>query len=230
MNPIEYLKSLINETTSKLKAFAAFILLLAFMLLVFSAQAGNVTTIINGNFLGTNNNVALYSNTNTLGSITNNYQNGTVPGASNVLYFLSINNGSLPPITTTNALGSIGGTNAWPPVLPAASFSPQGLYPNTLYGPYNNFVLGGYCTLMATNATSTAIIAIFAGSIDGIYWQTNVLVLPLTVPINSFSPTNFITINTTSGGWSYYALQQVNNPGVAALTNLVLEANGKPGL
>lgn len=185
--------------------------------LAISAEAGNYTTLLNGNFY-TNNNVAYNSGTNGIGVVTNNFQLGTIPGSSNVFWYLSTTVGAQP--------GK--GTNGY---LPSTGFAPQGNYPNTLYGPYNNTLVGGIFQLVATNSLSTTVTAQFAGSIDGLYWQTNAFSLAWIVPVNSLSPTNGLeTYGFTSGAWPYYALQQINNPGANAVTNFVLEATGKPGL
>ena len=231
MNPIEkFCRSL--TTLFKLSLT---LVILALLLFASSAKAGNYVTLINGN-LYTNNNVALYSGTNSAGTITNNYQLGIVPASSNVLFNLSSVAGSLPL--------AIALTNSYPPVLPAEVFFPNGGvngssggYPNTLYGAYNNTLIGIYYSMTATNIGITSVAFIFAGSIDGVLWQTNALTMVTTVPASTIaapqlSPTNMITYSFTSAAWPMYALQQINNSTntVSAITNIVIEVTGKPGI
>jgi len=235
MKSFEFFKCLIRETKIGL--------LIIFALFALSAQAFNYTTLINGN-LYTNVNAALYSTTNSSGTITNNFQLGTVPASSNVVFYLSSSAGALPPITTTNALGSAGGTNNWPPVLPAQPFYPGGGvngsgvggYPNTLYGPYNNLLVAITYQSVFTNNVAGVATFIFAGSIDGVLWQTNLFSLALTTPVYSgagtgLAPTNGIEyVAFASAAWPIIALQQINNAGTNAITNIVVEVTGKPGI
>ena len=86
---------------------------------------------------------------------------------------------------------------------------------------------------MATNATSTAVVFRFAGSVDGVLWATNAFVFTYTIPINSLTPNNVpssVLTNTATGALPYMCLQDIENPGVSALTNIVVEVSGKPGL
>ena len=196
-----------------------FLLTAALVLAVFSSQAVTYFTLMNGNY-STNFNAVLNASpsaTNSVGTITNNFQLGQVPGASNVWFQLSSVQGSQPYL----------GTNQY---LPASVANIEGSYPGTLAGPINKITIGAYASLMVSNATSTATVIRFAGSIDGVYWQTNVAALTLTIPVNSTTPTNFITATLESYGWAYFGLQDIENPGVAAMTNIVVEINGKSGL
>ena len=192
--------------------------------LCLSSYAGNSwTTFQNGNLYSNILNAAYNAGfvTNSSGQViqvTNNFQIGTSPGSSNVFYYLSGNFGAQPGL----------GTNGY---LPAEVFNSEAGYPGTLSGP-NNFigvVIAG--NLVATNSTSTAIVAQFAGSVDGTLWFTNYLTVGFTVPINSTVPAGTVVqTNIQLGGVSYLALQQINNPGTAALTNILIEVNGKAGL
>ena len=192
------------------------------LLLSLAAKATYIPLLLPGT---TNNNAAYNSGTNGFGAVTNNFQVGVVPGASNVLWQLS---------STLNAQPFLG-TNGY---LPALVFYPNGGvgglgvgFPNTLYGPFNNTLIGFGFNLVATNASSTTVTVQWAGSLDGVYWQTNLITQTYVVPVNSLAPTNGIeTIQYTALAWPMIALQQVNNPGVAAVTNMIIEVNGKPGL
>lgn len=196
---------------------------------VLNSNAANFTTLMNG-YAYTNANVPLFSATNSSGVWSNNFQIGTAPGASNILFALSANSGTQPYSGATG-------------LLPAFSYNTEIGYPNTLYGPqnYTTIVINGF--LMATNATSTAVLFKFASSIDGgtstntlgtstpqAIWVTNYTVLTMTIPVNSFNATQPVTNTIATGGWGYLNLQAIENPGVAALTNIVIEINGKPGL
>lgn len=188
------------------------------------AKASIFFTLMNGN-LYTNNNVAYNSGLNGAGAVTNNFQLGTCPGSSNILFALTPSSGQQPQLGTNGFLPSaeVNSDGGTPPNF-------IGGFPNTLYAPWNNTCIGVYGSLVATNATSTAVVFQFATSIDGTIWQTNYQTVTMTVPVNSFSPTGLVTSTFTTGGNCYVALQQINNPGTAALTNIVVELNGKPGL
>ena len=215
---------------TKFKGWLIELFLFVFIFLVAQAYAGNYSILMSGAG-STNVGWALNSGTNTSSVNTNNYFPYTVPGASNVLFTLSTSFGAVPPVPSGYLTNTPPGTNAWPPTLPAVVFNPQGNYPNTLYGPYNNALLVETFNLMATNATSTTITEQFAGTVDGVLWQTNALTLTYVVPANSLTPTNGIeSCQWTTTAWPIYALQQINNPGVAAMTNIVMEVNGKPGI
>ena len=204
-----------------------------FLLISINTEAWNFTPLINGSGIATNAAPTLAYNagflTNSSGqviAVTNNYFLGTVPGASNVMFYLGGSGNLQPGLGTNGFLPSV-------LIFPDGGTSPNGVggFPNTLYGPYNNMIVGSTFNLVATNATSTTVTYQFAGTIDGTFFQTNAFQMTFVVPVNSLSPTNGIeTFSFTSGGWPAYALQQINNPGAAAMTNLVLEVNGKPGL
>lgn len=216
MNPTDFLKRLMHETKNAVLLFS-----LLFVFFVLPASAGNPITLINGN-LYTSANASLWSGTNSAGTITNNYQLGTVPGASNVLFYLSPNFGALPaPIPLTNN---------YPPVLPTEVFNPQGGYPTTLYGPYANSYEFLQCSLTATNASSTTITFRFAGSPDGFIWYTNLYVQTYIVPINSLSPLIPVAYSNNVFRVPYVAVQEIDNPGVAAVTNIQITVGGAPGL
>jgi hypothetical protein len=191
-------------------------LLVAVIGLAVALPAHAVTyTLVNGTYY-TNNNVAYNSGTNGAGTVTNNFQLGTVPGASNVLWYLSGSIGAQPG----------GGTNGF---LPSAGIMPQGNYPNTLYGPWDNTSIITKMSLMATNATSTTITVQFAGSIDGQIWYTNYYTQTYIIPINSLTPVIPVAYSNVVTHLPYFALQEIDNPGVSALTNIVIQASGKPG-
>lgn len=198
--------------------------ILAFAAVALASHASIFFTLLNGN-LYTNNNVAYNSGTNGPGVVTNNFQLGVVPGASNVFWALTQQSGQQPQLGTNGFLPSaeVNADGGTPPTF-------IGGYPNTLYAPWNNTTIGVYGNLVATNASSTSVTFQFATSIDGTVWQTNYQTMTMVIPVNSLVPTNLITSSFTSGGNCYIALQQINNPGVAALSNIVVEVNGKPGL
>lgn len=175
------------------------------------------TVLLNGNTV-TNWNVAYNSGTNTSGVVTNNYQNGQVPGASNVFYALNVSLGAQP----------LKGTNGY---LPAFVLNSGGGYPGALNGPSRMVAVEVGGSLMATNASSTAVVFQIATSVSGINWVTNYTTIAYTVPVNSFAPAgNCIITNIDMGGMEYIALQQINNPGVSALTNIIVDINCNPGL
>lgn len=184
---------------------------------VAAAQAGPIT-LINGS-LYTNNNVTVGNSlTNSSGIYTNNFQIGVVLGTSNVLFNLGAN-------------GSQANTNLWP----AVSFTPGGGngsgqgYPNTLYGPYSATEFYLSFNLVATNTTATTLTTIWAGSVDGINWSTNWLTLTQIIGVNS-TGTNAVLTNIVTGGLPWVSLQEIENPGTQAVTNMLFEVNGKPGL
>ena len=188
--------------------------------LVMPATAGLVT-LLDGRTSSVIN-VPLYGGTNGSGIYTNTFQNGQVPGASNIVYQLAGSTGLQPNF----------GTNGF---LPSAVDNLTG-YPNTLYGPQNYVTIVTTGNLLATNASSTAVVFRFAASADGGtgsagLWVTNYAVLTLTIPVNAIGSTQPCQTNTVAtGGWNYLALQAIENPGVSALTNIVVEVSGKPGL
>ncbi len=168
--------------------------------------------------LYTSANVAYNSGTNGAGTVTNNFQLGVVPGSSNVLWYLGAGMGLQPGL----------GTNGY---LPSAGIIPQGNYPGTLYGPFSNMGILTTASLTATNASSTTITIRYAGSIDGSLWYTNFYVQTYIIPVNSLTPAIPIAYsNVVTAGMPFINLQQIDNPGVAALTNIIIEASGKPGL
>ena len=173
--------------------------------------------VLNGNSV-TNNNVAYNSSTNSSGVVTNNFQNGVVPGASNVLYELS----------TTYGKQTGKGTNGY---LPAFVLSALGGYPGSLSAPTRNvsFEISGVLT--ATNASSTAVVFKFAASNDGLIWLTNYQSITYTIPVNATGiATGCLLTNVDVGGTGYIALQEIDNPGVAPMTNIVINLTGKSGL
>lgn len=186
-----------------------------------NSNAGNFITMLDGR-LYTAPNVPLYGGTNTSGIYTNTFQNGQVPGASNVVYQLAAGNGLQPNF----------GTNGF---LPSSFVNLEAGYPGTLYGPQNFTTIIASGNLMATNASSTAVVFRFAANIDSAayptgLWITNYAVLTMTIPVNTLNSTQPVTNTFSTGGWANLALQAIENPGVAALTNIVIEVNGKPGL
>ena len=177
-------------------------------LLQYANAAGSYVTFLNGTQY-TNATQILQTGTN---SWTTN-QIGVVLGASTNTYNL------YPGL----------GTQLNPTNWPSAGTSPQGNYPGTLEGPYNNMAFYTYAQLQATNASSTALVFQYAGSIDGYNWVTNYFSQTYTVAVNTLTPGPVIT-NITTGGVSFIALYQIQNPGVSAVTNIIIEADGKPGL
>jgi hypothetical protein len=200
-----------------LKKFSSLLMLLIclFILIGISAARAVTYSLVNGPAY-TNVNAAYNSGTNGSGAVTNNFQVGVVPGASNVLWYLSGSIGAQPG----------GGTNGF---LPSAGFAPQGNYPGTLYGPWDNTSIIMSGALTATNATSTTITARFAGSIDGAIWYTNYYVQTYIIPVNALTPVIPVAYSNVVTHLPYFALQQIDNPGVAAFTNIVIQASGKSG-
>lgn len=194
-----------------------------------SAQAVQYN-LLNGN-LYTNANAVynqIASATNSSGVYSNNFQLGVVPGASNVFWTVSNVAGTQPTYTMTNP------TPSFLPALPfpLAGTPPTGIggYPNTLYGPANNVTISVSGALMATNGSSTTITFTFAGY-DGTLITSNYLSMGYIVPINSTTATvPTLTTNITTGGMPWLILQNINNPGVAAFTNAVIDLNTKPGI
>ena len=195
------------------------LLLVALMIMLANQAKAFSLTAINGN-LYTNATAPYYqsvANTNSSGVISNNFQVGVVPGSSNVFWTLS----------TSQSYQVNNGTNVlW---LPSEPISLIG-YPGTLYGPANNLTVAVTGSLMASNASSTSLVFQFAGY-DGYLWITNYLTMTYIVPVNySNAVTTVLSTNIQTGGMQYLALQQINNPGVAAFTNIVLDFATKPGL
>ena len=176
--------------------------------------------LLNGNTV-TNANAkytALTSGTNSSGVVTNNFQVGQVPGASNVLWQLNTSYGAQPYL----------GTNGY---LPAFVLDSGGGYPGSLSGPSRMVSIEISGNLMATNATSTAVVFRFAASDSGIVWYTNWYVTTYTIPVNATTDARgCILTNIDFGANEYIALQAIENPGVAAMTNIVIDINCNPGL
>ncbi len=202
----------------KLAIILAFLCLFAGL----EIQAANFTYLMNGP-ASTVINAPLNGGTNTSGVFTNTFQVGQVPGASNIVFQLAGGNGIQP----------LNGTNGF---LPSAYFNSEPGYPGTLYGPNNFTTIAITGNLLATNASSTAIVFRFAANIDDAtypagLWVTNYAVITLTVPVNGLVSTQPVVTNTIAmGGWKNLALQAIENPGASAITNIVIEVNGKPGL
>lgn len=198
--------------------FLAAIMATVCFLLAPALFAGTYTTLWQDS---TTNVTAAYNNAaglNSSGAVTNNYIIGTVGGASNVFFYLSGTTGTQPAL----------GTNSY---LPAAAVSPQGTYPGSLYGPYNNMAVVVSANIMATNATATSISFRFAGSIDGVNWFTNFYVHNYNIPTTSTTAVTPITYsNVVTYAVPFICLQEIDNPGVAAVTNILVEVSGKPGL
>ena len=188
------------------------------LLALFTPSTSKASFVLLDGTTITNNNVAYNSGTNSSGVVTNNFQNGTVPGASNVLYALNITSGSQPGL----------GTNGF---LPSLVLNTAGGYPGSLTAPGKNVAIEVSGALMATNATSTAVVFQFALTDAGKVWTTNFITAAFTVPVTFTTPTGGCWItNLDIGAHQYVALQQINNPGVAALTNIVVRIGTKPGL
>lgn len=184
--------------------------LIAVIALCATAHAGNYVTLLTGT--GGTNATSLVGLTN--------YQQGVVFAAWTNAYNLQINGGSQ---------GNLGGgqqnTNLWP----AASFSPQGNYPNTLYGPFRNTAIFTQLPLTATNAVAATIIVRYAGSVDGNNWVSNVVVQTFNPIANTASAANNLT-NYDSTSYPYIALQAIENNAAVPITNALIEVSGKPGL
>lgn len=172
-------------------------------LVAFNADAG-LNQLING--------TAYTTATVKIAGVTN--QIGVVAGASTNVYNLA------------TGMGTQGNTNLWP----SAGFTLVG-YPNTLYGPADTVSIATTLSLTATNATSTDITFRYAGSDDGVRWVTNLFSVTYTVPVNVKTAANpTIQTNYSAGALSYISLYSIENPGVAAVTNITLTANTKTGI
>ena len=197
------------------------ILLVTAMLFLLSLSARAADALLNGT---TTNNFVAYnapSGTNSSGNmvVTNNYYNGQVPGASNVFYQVSTLNGAQPYF----------GTNGY---LPALVLNLKGGFQNSLTAPARAVTIAVNAQLMGTNATSTAVVFQFYGTdASGYVTETNYQTATLTIPVNSIgTTTNGTFLNFDSYGMGYIGLQQINNPGVSALTNIIVDIHSKSGL
>jgi hypothetical protein len=200
-------------------ALSLVVTLSVMLLLSFSAQAADA--FLNGT---TTNNLVAYNapwGTNSSGNmvVTNNYYNGQVPGASNVFYQVSTLNGAQPYF----------GTNGY---LPALVLNLKGGFENSLTAPAKDCTIAVNASLMATNSTSTALTFQFYGmDADGLVVETNLQTITLTIPVNSLGTTTngtFQSFDTLALG--YVGLQQINNPGAAAVTNIIVSLHSKSGL
>lgn len=207
-----------NHRGGALSLVVTLTVMLLFMLSL-SAQAADA--LLNGT--GTTNQVAYNapSGTNSSGNmvVTNNYQNGQVPGASNVFYQVSTANGAQPYY----------GTNGY---LPALSLNLKGGFQNSLTAPARAVTIAVNGNLMATNATSTSVtFQFYAIDASGYVIETNYQTATLTFPINSTTTaTNGTFLSFDSYAMGYVGLQQINNPGVAAITNIIVDIHSKSGL
>ena len=175
------------------------LILAAIFGLAISVQALPTTVLING---------PLYTNaTVVVGASTNQY--GVVLGAATNSFNLS------------SGIGTQLNTNLWP----SAGFSLVG-YPNTLYGPFSTACIAINGALTATNASSTTITYRFAASNDGTLWVTNYASYTQVIAVNSTTATMTLT-NVNFGAIPYLALSSIENPGVAAVTNIVISVSGK---
>lgn len=194
-------------------------IILATVAFVASAFAG--TTPYPGvvwNQSGTNFNVAVGpTGTNSSGVYTNNALTGVVLGATTNFFNLS-GSAQLPATSQPN-------TNLWP----SASWSLLTTYPNTYAAASANLQFYFQLPLTATNATSTAVVLRFAGSVDGSLWVSNYFNYTYTIPVNTLNAGGVLT-NINTGALPFIALQAIENPGVAAITNAVVEASQKPTL
>jgi len=178
------------------------------LLAVFASQAGNYISLING-LAYTNATIVLQTATN---AWTTN-QVGVVLGSTNNYYNLAAGLG-----IQTN-----------PTNQPSCGFSPQGNYPGTLYGPFKNATFVKSAALTATNSSSTTLTFVYAGSIDASMWASNYYTETYIIPVNKKTIYAVATTNDF-GAMPIVALQEIDNSGVADVTNIVLEVNGKPGL
>ena len=163
-------------------------------------QAANYTQLINGT-LYTNATVVLVNSTNQVGVVLANSTNK---------YSLLANYGAQDSVTN------------WP----AASFSPQGSYPNTIYAPYRNaaFYLSTPAQAIDGNSTRTMAQVTFAASVDGVNWASNYLTIAVSV-------TNNVVTNIDTLATPYLAIQSIGNTNATTpLTNILIEVSGKPQL
>jgi hypothetical protein len=182
----------------------------AICLLAAAVSAGTYVQIITPS-TNLSYSVGAGNNTNTAGTLTNNVFPGVVLGATTNFY------------SDYGTMNTQSATNLYP----SAGWNPGGGYPNTLYGPNRAVVFYINGSLLATNATSTACVVRFAGSVDGNLWVSNIFTLPYTVAVNTTSPGPLLFTNTIYP--PFVCVQQVENPGASVLTNLTVEASTTPG-
>lgn len=201
-------------------AFSLVITLSVMLLLMLSLSARAADALLNGP--STTNQVAYNApwGTNSSGAVvvTNNYQNGQVPGGSNVLYQISTLNGAQPYF----------GTNSY---LPSLVLNVKGGFENSLTAPARFVTIAVSGLLMATNSTSTAVQFQFYGiDASGYVTQTNYQTATLIFPVNSTVSTTNPFVSFDTYGLGYVGLQQINNPGVSAVTNIIVGLHSKSGL
>lgn len=218
--------------TKILSLFAAF-------MLVASATfgIGVLTQPING-FLTTN----VYSQyTVTNGSVitTNFSQTGILVGTATnqigVVLVTSTNSynygmASIASYSSTSWTfsGNQSNTNLWP----SYGWTLYGSYPGTAYSPLNNVLVYWTGTLGVSNAAAVTATLAFAGSADGTNWVPNVLRVPLTFPIASYTPTPTTTgiTNWSSQAWPYLTIQGIEDPSSTSwITNIVVDVDAKSG-
>ena len=196
-----------------MKKLLSIVALVGLTALAVRAAQLNPTVLINGPIYTSYNQIVGVDGTNSSGVFTNNVQQGVVLALSTNFYNLSWT-----PNSQVNS-------NQWP----AAVFSPQGSYPNTLAGPsrLEDIITQGAFT--ATNAVGAQTIFIkYAKTADGTVFITNALTLAFTASANSLAiaPTDTNYDSLASG---YFVLQEIDNTNAVAVTNLFNEVSDKPG-
>lgn len=178
-----------------------------------AALAGNPVTLLNGT-LSTNPAVIVYVGP----------QSGTTGMQTNVAGVVLASNTNTYSLAT--GIGTQDANTNWP----SAGWSPQGNYPNTLYGPYNNMTM--YLNYKLLGSSVGTVTFRFAASPDGTYWVSNYLAIQATNGTGGLAYAMLTPglTNITTYGVPYYALQTIENTNAIAVSNIVIEVTGKPGL
>ena len=152
-----------------------------------------------------------------------NYATGYVPAAATNYY-------NMPTVAAMGNNTSVASSQSNTNQFPSAAVSLTG-YPNTLYGPANNVGFMTTINEQATNATTTIVKFVYAGS-DGYNWYSNYFAYTVTIPQSI--TTNLSAIwwtNVTTGALPFLALQEIDNTNASlVITNIVITASEKPGL
>lgn len=152
-----------------------------------------------------------------------NYPIGYFPASSTNYFNLTVTNGAQP------------NTNEWP----SSVFSTSGGLPGTGIGNYipgnanyqsfNNFGLFSTAAQATTNAVANVSVIDYAGTMNGIIWQSNLF-------STSFTPTaNVVTYwsisqQLVSTNWQSIAVQDVRVPlTTGGVTNVTVDVGTKPG-
>jgi hypothetical protein len=207
-----------HQSKNKMKKFALSLLLTALAVCVHASTAVYPGVMWSVPSTAGYNVAVGTTGTNSAGVYTNNATTGVVLGATTNTFNLTY--------ATLEPQSSQANTNLWP----SESWSLNSTYPNTYASPANNLTLALNLNLTATNASSTTITVRYAATPDGVSWISNYLAMIYVVPINSTNAAAETYTNITTGAMAGFAIQAIENPGVATATNVVISANQKPGI